>query len=418
MQSLRVNGTRLWSTITETARFGGTPNGGITRLTLSDADKEARDWLVAQCRELGCNISVDEVGNIFARRSGRDNNRAPIAFGSHLDTQPAGGRFDGIAGVLSGLEVLRTLREHNVVTGAPLELIDWTNEEGSRFAPTMIASGTFAGIYTADYAHALTDRQGKTFREELARIGYLGERPAGDHRPAAYFELHIEQGPILDQEGITIGVVTGAQGQRWYEVNASGRAAHAGSTPMASRRDAMLACARVTDGANRIALQHAPSGMATVGLVEVHPNSRNVIPGHVFFTVDLRHPDADTLTEMHREYEQLLARVAAETRTGLASECVLALEPTRFDHHCVSLVREAATRLGYSHRDIVSGPGHDAVNVATVVPTGMVFIPCLGGISHNELEATREEDLTAGANVLLHTILECDRQLTAWLTAA
>ncbi len=409
-QSLRVNGERLWNTVMETARFGGTRGGGITRLTLSDADKEARDWFVAECRAIGCTVSVDEVGNIFARRSGRDNSRRPIAFGSHLDTQPSGGKFDGIAGVLSGLEVMRTLHENHVITASPLELIDWTNEEGSRFAPTMIASGAFAGIYTTEFAHEVKDRQGNTFRGELKRIGYLGDRRAGDHKLAAYFELHIEQGPILDEEGITIGVVTGAQGQRWYEVKVQGRDSHAGSTPMPARHDAMLACARITQGVNRIAVAHAPAGMGTVGLVEVSPNSRNVIPGHVFFTVDLRHPDGDVLDRMHSEYEALVARTARGTRTAIVSECVLDLKPTRFNERCVGMVREAAEKLHYSHRDIVSGPGHDAVNVATVVPVAMVFIPCIDGISHNEAEAARDADLTAGANVLLQTVLEYDRE--------
>jgi len=413
MRDIRVNGERLWSTIVETSRFGGTLGGGVTRLTLSDADRQARDWFVAQCRTLGCVVTVDEVGNIFARREGRDNARAPIAFGSHLDTQPSGGKFDGIAGVLSGLEVMRTLSENGVVTGSPLELVDWTNEEGSRFAPTMIASGAFAGIYTTAYAHGLKDRQGNTFRGELERIGYLGDRPAGDHRPAAYFELHIEQGPILDQEHVTIGVVTGAQGQRWYDVTVTGRDSHAGATPMPTRHDAMLACARVTDGVHAIALCHAPAGMATVGLVEVRPNSRNVIPGRVFFTVDLRHPDGAVLTRMHEEYVALVSGVAAETRTDIVSECVMDLPPTRFDERCVTTVRAVAERLGYSHRDIVSGPGHDAVNVARVLPAAMVFVPCIGGISHNEAEAARPEELTAGANVLLQTVLEYDQQRRA-----
>jgi N-carbamoyl-L-amino-acid hydrolase len=308
---------------------------------------------------------------------------------------------------------MRTLSDNGVVTDSPLELVDWTNEEGSRFAPTMIASGAFAGIYTTEYAHGLKDRQGNTFRGELERIGYLGDRPAGDRRPAAYFELHIEQGPILDQEHVAIGVVTGAQGQRWYDVAVTGRDSHAGSTPMPTRKDAMLACARVTDGVNRIALSHAPLGMSTVGLVEVRPNSRNVIPGHVFFTVDLRHPDGAVLTRMHEEYGELVGQVAAETRTDIASECVRDRPPTRFDERCVATVREVAERLGYSHRDIVSGPGHDAVNVARVLPVGMVFVPCIGGISHNEAEAARPDELAAGASVLLQSILEYDRKLSA-----
>jgi len=410
MEALRVNGERLWCTVMETARFGGTPAGGITRLTLSDEDKQVRDWFVQQCRALDCAVTVDEVGNIFARRAGRDNLKPPIAFGSHLDTQPSGGKFDGIAGVLCGLELLRTLEDNKLSTDSPLELIDWTNEEGSRFAPTMIASGAFAGLYTTEYAHGLKDRQGNTFRGELERIGYLGDRPAGDHRPAAYFELHIEQGPILYEEGITIGVVTGAQGQRWYDVNVWGRASHAGSTPMPRRRDAMLGCARLVDGVNRIALDHAPAGVSTVGLVEVSPNSRNVIPGHVFLTVDLRHPDGAVLTAMHGEYESLVARVAEDTHVDIDSDCVLDLRPTRFNDRCVAAVRAVTERLGYSHRDIISGPGHDAVNVAAVLPVAMIFIPCVDGISHNEAEAASQDDLTAGANVLLHTVLEYDQE--------
>ncbi len=413
MRDIRVNGERLWSTIVETSRFGGTPGGGVTRLTLSDEDRQARDWLAAACRGLGCTVTVDEVGNIFARRAGKDNARRPIGLGSHLDTQPSGGRFDGVAGVMCALEALRTLEENGCVTTAPLELINWTNEEGTRFAPTMIASGAFAGIYTRDYVYASTDRQGVTFKQALERIGYRGEARANAHPLAGYFELHIEQGPVLDQEHVTIGVVTGAQGQRWYDVTVKGRDSHAGATPMPTRHDAMLACARVTDGVNRIALSHAPAGMGTVGLVEVRPNSRNVIPGSVFFTVDLRHPDAAVLARMHEEYTELVSNAARDTRTEIASECVMDLPPTRFNERCVSTVRAAAGRLGYSHRDIVSGPGHDAVNVARVLPAAMVFVPCVGGISHNEAEAARPDELAAGANVLLQAVLEYDRQLSA-----
>ena len=408
MQELHVDGKRLWNTIMETAQFGGTPGGGISRLTLSDADREARDWLVRECRALGCTISVDEVGNIFARQSGRDNSRAPIAFGSHLDTQPSGGKFDGIVGVLAGLELLRTLRDNHYATDAPLELINWTNEEGSRFAPTMIASGAFAGVYSTEFAHASTDRQGLTFGEELERIGYRGKAEAGDHKLGAYFELHIEQGPILYEEGTTIGVVTGAQGQMWYDLTVKGSQGHAGTTPMPLRRNPMLACARLTEGVNQIALNHPPSGLATVGLVEVRPNSRNVIPGSVFFTIDMRHPDAEQLRAMHEELLTLVKQVVADTNTDIDLQNVLDMPPKEFDARCVCVVREAATRLGYSHRDIVSGPGHDALNVARVAPAAMVFIPCEHGISHNEAENAKPEDVTAGANVLLHAIVEYD----------
>lgn len=410
MQELRVDGKRLWSTIMETAQFGGTAGGGISRLTLSDTDREVRDWLVRECRALGCTVCVDEVGNIFARQSGRDNSRAPIAFGSHLDTQPSGGKFDGIAGVLAGLELLRTLQDNHYTTDAPLELINWTNEEGSRFAPTMIASGAFAGIYTTEFAHASTDRQGLTFGEELERIGYRGKARAGDHKLGAYFELHIEQGPILYEEGTTIGVVTGAQGQMWYDLTVKGSQGHAGTTPMPLRRNPVLACARLAEGVNRIALNHPPSGLATVGLIEVSPNSRNVIPGSVFFTIDMRHPDAEQLRAMHGELLTLVNQVVADTNTDIDLQNVLDMPPKQFDARCVVMVRDAATRLGYSHRDIVSGPGHDALNVAAVAPAAMIFIPCEKGISHNEAENAKPEDVTAGANVLLHAVMEYDRR--------
>ena len=295
MNEFRVSRERLWGSIVETSKFGATPAGGMTRLTLSDEDRMVRDWFVQACKAVGCSVTVDDVGNIFARRPGKDNSRAPIAIGSHLDTQPQGGRFDGVAGVLSGLEVLRTLDAAGHMTTSPIEVIDWTNEEGSRFAPTMIASGAFAGIYSSEFAHGVKDRDGKTFGGELKRIGYLGEIPAGKHPLAAYFELHIEQGPVLYEEGTTIGVVTGAQGQLWYEITVKGRAGHAGSTPMHVRSDAMLACARITEAVNAIAKTHGPAGVGTVGLVELQPNSRNVIPGEAFFTVDMRHPDESNL---------------------------------------------------------------------------------------------------------------------------
>ncbi|MFW6056547.1 MAG: Zn-dependent hydrolase [Chloroflexota bacterium] len=408
MDTLRVNGERLWKTIMETATFGATAAGGISRLTLSDEDKQVRDWFVRACAELGCDVWVDEVGSIFARLPGQDDSQDPIAMGSHLDTQPSGGEFDGIAGVLSGLEVLRTLHESGYRTRRPLELIDWTNEEGSRFVPTMIASGAFAGMYTTDFAYASRDREGKTFKEELERIGYRGERRAGDHRLAAYFEIHIEQGPVLYEEGTTVGVVTGAQGQMWYDAVVTGRQGHAGTTPMPLRRDPMLACARLTDGATGIALKHAPAGLSTVGLVEVEPNSRNVIPGSVFFTIDLRHPEERQLRQMHQELVDLVEQVKAGTNTDIELKRVMDLPPLQFDAHCVETVRNVAGQLGYSHRDIVSGPGHDAVNIARAVPTGMIFVPCEDGISHNEAESATKDDIIAGANVLLHAVLECD----------
>ncbi|MBM4448329.1 MAG: Zn-dependent hydrolase [Chloroflexi bacterium] len=410
MSKLQVNGERLWHTIMETARFGRTEKGGVCRLTLSDADRQVRDWLVRECRAAGCDVSIDEMGTIFARRSGKDNTLLPIAIGSHLDTQPSGGKFDGIAGVLSGLEVLRTLNEAGYTTTAPLELIDWTNEEGSRFQPPMLASGVFAGVFERDFAYASEDRDGKKFGAELARIGYRGERRCPDHKLGAYFELHIEQGPVLEKEGILIGAVTGMQGQKWYEITVTGQDAHAGTTPMPARRDAMVACARMVMAVQAIALDHSPLAVATVGHVVVRPNSRNVVPGSVFFTVDLRHPDEKVLLQIDQELRKMVAATArdSDVKAKLVNNWNVA--PMEFNADCINRVRNAAKKLGYRHRDIISGAGHDAVYIARVVPTGMIFVPCENGISHNELENTRPEYLAAGANVLLNTVISYDQK--------
>ena len=408
MKELRVNGERLWQTIMETAKFGGTAKGGVCRLTLSDADRQVRDWFVRECEAAGCSVSIDEMGSIFARRPGKADTPPPVAIGSHLDTQPSGGKFDGIAGVLSGLEVVRTLKETGYTTNAPLELIDWTNEEGSRFTPPMLASGVFAGVFERDFAYSVKDRDGKKFIEELERIGYHGQKKCPDHKLGAYFELHIEQGPVLEAEKKTIGVVTGMQGQRWYEVTVTGQEAHAGSTPMHLRHDAMVACGRMVEAINKIALNHPPFAVSTVGLVTVRPNSRNVVPGSVFFTVDLRHPDDDVLLHMDGELRERVEVIAGES--GVSANLVnnWNVASMEFDPECISQVRKAAGALGYLYRDIISGAGHDAIYIARVTPTGMIFIPCEHGISHNELENTTPEYIAAGANVLLHTVVAYD----------
>jgi len=411
MQNLEVNSQRLWDTIMETAKFGGTAKGGVCRLTLTDADREVRDWFVRACELAGCTVTVDEMGNIFARRAGKDSSLPPIAMGSHLDTQPSGGKFDGIFGVLSGLEVVRTLNEAGYTTNAPLEVINWTNEEGSRFTPPMLASGVFAGVFERDFAYSIEDGEGKKFGAELERIGYRGQTKCGDHKLGAYFELHIEQGPVLEAENKTIGVVTGVQGQRWYEVTVVGREGHAGTTPMPMRRDAMLACARMVDRVNEIALNHAPLAVSTVGLVRVSPNSRNVIAGSVFFTVDLRHPEDAVVDEMGRELEVMVNQVADEMKLEVKLENNWNSPAMKFDAACMGVIRAAAEELNYSYREIVSGAGHDAVYIARVAPTGMIFIPCEGGISHNEAEKAKPEDVAAGANVLLHAVLAYDKKL-------
>jgi N-carbamoyl-L-amino-acid hydrolase len=411
MHNLQINAERLWDTIMETAQIGGTAKGGIRRLTLTDLDRQVRDWFVRQCEAAGCTVTIDELGNIFARRPGRDNSLPPIAMGSHLDTQPTGGKFDGVIGVLSGLEVLRTLNDAGYETNAPIEVIDWTNEEGSRFAPAMLSSGVFAGVFDKEYAYSREDREGMKFGEELERIGYKGPEPVGRRKLGAHFELHIEQGPILEDESRQIGVVTGVQGMRWYEVTVTGNESHAGSTPMHLRRDAMLGAARLADAVVRIALDNKPDAVGTVGLMEVRPNSRNVIPGQVFFTVDFRHPDETVLERMEQALQAEIDKVGAGLKLEIALERVWNSPAVRFDPACVAAVRAAAEELGFSHRDIISGAGHDSAYIARVAPTAMIFVPCEKGLSHNELEKSEPEQVAAGANVLLRAVIEHDRQV-------
>ena len=402
---LVINGRRLWESLMEMAKIGATPKGGVCRLALTDLDKQGRDLFVRWAKEAGCTISIDRMGNVFARRSGRDNTLAPVVTGSHADSQPTGGRFDGIYGVLGGLEVIRALNDHGIETERPVEVVIWTNEEGSRFAPAMVASGVFAGVFTLDYGLSRADINGLTMGQELERIGYAGDQPMGKPIHAA-FELHIEQGPILEAEGKTIGVVTHAQGQRWYEVEFLGQESHAGPTPMPRRKDALLAAARVIDQVNRIGHEHAPFACATVGMIQNYPNSRNVIPGRVFFTIDIRHPDDAVLAEMDRKVREAVMRVAADTRVEVQRlEQIFYYAPVSFDADCVASVRAAAERFGYPHRDMVSGAGHDACYLAQVAPTSMIFVPCVNGISHNEIEDATPAWIEAGGNILLHAML-------------
>jgi N-carbamoyl-L-amino-acid hydrolase len=408
--NIAVNGERLWAAIMETAKFGATPKGGIKRLTLTDLDRQVRDWFRAACEAAGCTVTIDDMGNMFARRPGRDNTLPPIAMGSHLDTQPTGGKFDGIIGVLSGLEVLRTLNDLRIETTAPIEVINWTNEEGSRFAPAMLCSGVFAGVFDRAYADSRTDREGKTFGEELDRIGYRGTETAGAHPLGAHFEVHIEQGPILEAEGKTIGIVTGVQGMRWFEVTVTGAESHAGSTPMPLRHDAMVAAARMIQAVSDVALRHAPLAVGTVGLVECRPNSRNVVPGEVFFTIDLRHPSDAVVAEMETETRELIGQIVASGVVRANVERVWDSPAVHFNADCIAAVAGAAESLGYPARKIVSGPGHDSAYIARVAPTSMIFVPCEGGLSHNEAEKTEPEQVTAGANVLLRAVLDTDQR--------
>ena len=403
--NLQIDPQRLWDSIMAMHEFGKTEKGGNRRLTLTDFDKEGRLLFQKWCEEAKMTVAVDSMGNMFARRQGRNNDLAPVAAGSHLDTQPTGGKFDGVLGVLSALELVRTLNDLDYETERPIEIVNWTNEEGSRFAPAMVSSGVFAGAFTEAFAYAREDVDGRSLGSELERIGFKGEEKVGERKFHAFFEYHIEQGPILEDEGLTIGVVTDGQGQRWYEVELTGFESHAGPTPMPVRKDAMLGAARIVELVNRIALERTPFAVGTVGMVQVHPNSRNVIPGRVFLTVDFRHPDDGVLKGMGEALDEGIAEISAKIGLDHKIEEIFYYAPTHFDESCVGLVRQAAEELGYPHRDIVSGAGHDACYIARVAPTAMVFCPCKDGISHNEVEDITQEWATAGANVLLRAVV-------------
>jgi N-carbamoyl-L-amino-acid hydrolase len=410
VQLLQIDAQRLWDSLMETARIGATAKGGICRLTLTDLDRQVRDWLKAQCQALGYAVSIDEVGNMFARRPGKNPNLPPIAMGSHLDTQPTGGKFDGPLGVLAALEALRTLHDNARATNAAIELVNWTNEEGARFAPAMLASGVFAGAFTADYAYSRTDRAGKTFGEELERIGYRGAKKAGARKFAGMFELHIEQGPILEHENRMIGIVQGAQGVRWYDVTITGQEAHAGAMPMRLRKNALVGAARMIERIDAIA-RNIPDAVGTVGVIESRPDSRNVIPGEVFFTVDFRHPDETRLDLMERQLREALAEVLTPLQLTYRESRIWASPPVHFSPDLIDCVRVAVKAAGFSARDIVSGAGHDSCYIARAAPTTMIFVPSRGGISHNEAEWTSLEQCAAGAQVLLNAVLEYDRRL-------
>ena len=410
IKNLSIDPERLWDDLMLTAKIGATAKGGICRLTLTEFDSEGRDWFKAQAQALGCVITVDDMGTMFARRPGQRADIPPIAMGSHLDTQPTGGKFDGALGVLAALEALRTLHRAGYETFAPIEVINWTNEEGARFAPPMIASGVFAGVYSRDWACARADRGGETFGVALDKIGYRGAQRCGDHRLSAFFELHIEQGPYLEAEGKDIGVVTGVQAMRWYEVTIVGQDTHAGTTPMPRRHDALLGAARVVEAVNR-ATQQFPSAVGTVGVLEVKPGSPNVVPGEAFLTMDLRDPDSAVINRMEQEISTQARAIGGELGLAIAIKTISAEPAVQFDPGCVAAVRAAARISGYSARDIISRAGHDAAFVSRVAPAAMVFVPCKDGISHNEAEYSSKEQCAAGAQVLLQAVLDYDRRL-------
>jgi N-carbamoyl-L-amino-acid hydrolase len=404
--NLKVDGDRLWDSLMEMAKIGATAKGGVCRLALTDLDRQARDLFIDWCRQAGCSIKIDKMGNIFARRAGKDDSLAPVITGSHIDSQPTGGKFDGIYGVLSGLEVIRSLNDLKYETNRPIEVAVWTNEEGSRFAPAMVASGVFAGVFDLDYGLSRADPSGKTMGEELTRIGYAGPEEVGKRPVHAFFEAHIEQGPILENEKKTIGIVQGAQGQRWFEVVMTGQEAHAGPTPMKVRKDALVGAAHVVTAVNKIGHTNQPFACATVGMLNNSPNSRNTIPGSVFFTVDLRHPEDSVLSKMAAEVKAAAEEACKANGLTMDFKEIWYSPPVKFNADCVAAVKKGAEELGFDAMPIISGAGHDACYLSRVAPTAMVFIPCEDGISHNEVENATKGDCAAGCDVLLRAIVE------------
>lgn len=406
INNLRVDGDRLWDSLMEIAKIGPGLRGGNNRQTLTDEDGEARKLFQNWCEKSGMTMAVDTMGNMFFTRPGEDSDADPVYMGSHLDTQPTGGKFDGVLGVLGGLEVVRTLNDMNIKTKRPIVVVNWTNEEGTRFAPAMLASGVFAGEYTEDWAYERKDAKGKKFGDELDRIGWKGDEPVGKRKIHAMYELHIEQGPILEAENKDIGVVTHGQGLWWLQVTLTGKEAHTGSTPMKMRRNASFGLGRILQLVNEIAMAHQPDAVGGVGHIEVSPNSRNVLPGQIILTADFRSPNQTTLDAMKQRFETESAKIAEELGLGIEIEVAGHFDPVTFDTGCVEAIRNAADRLGYSHRDIVSGAGHDACWVNRVAPTAMIMCPCVDGLSHNEDEEISKEWASAGADVLLHAVLE------------
>jgi beta-ureidopropionase / N-carbamoyl-L-amino-acid hydrolase len=405
-ENMTINGERLWDTLMEMAKIGPGIAGGNNRQTLTDEDAQGRALFQSWCTAAGCSMGLDEMGNMFARREGTDPDALPVYMGSHLDTQPTGGKYDGVLGVLGGLEVIRTLNDLNIKTKHPIVVVNWTNEEGTRFAPAMLASGVFAGRHTQDWAYDRVDAQGKRFGDELERIGWKGTEKVGARKMHAMFELHIEQGPILEAEGKQIGVVTHGQGLRWIECTITGVESHTGSTPMAMRRNAGRGLALITELVHEIAMAQQPGAVGAIGHVDVYPNSRNIIPGKVVCTVDFRSHILDKLNGMVDELMARAPALCAGIGVEFSAQIVGQFDPPAFDPACVGAIRAAAERLGYSHMDIVSGAGHDACWINDVAPTAMVMCPCVGGLSHNEAEEISPDWAAAGTNVLFHAVVD------------
>ena len=405
-KNLRINSDRLWDSLMDMAKIGPGVAGGNNRQTLTDEDAEGRRVFQQWCEAEGMTMGLDKLGNMFARREGADPSLPPVMVGSHLDTQPTGGKYDGVLGVLAGLEIIRTLNDTGIKTKHPIEVVNWTNEEGARFSPPMMASSVFAGMYTTEWVYAREDADGKTVGGELERIGWLGDEEVGARKMAAFFELHIEQGPILENENVEVGVVTHGQGLKWLQVTLNGKSSHTGSTPMPNRINAGLGMARITQLVDEIAWSHAPLAVGAVGHCDVYPNSRNIIPEKAIFTIDFRHPSQDVIDDMEQRLREGAQKIIDDIGLTMEIEQVGQFDPVTFDEGCVSAVRRAAERLGYTHRDIVSGAGHDACLINRVAPTAMVMCPCVGGLSHNEAEEISQDWAAAGTDVLFHAVLE------------
>ncbi|MEL7165584.1 MAG: Zn-dependent hydrolase [Pseudomonadota bacterium] len=404
-QNFRIDPDRLWDSLMDMARIGPGVAGGNNRQTLTDEDAEGRSLFQTWCEAAGMTMGLDTMGNMFATRAGVDPDALPVYMGSHLDTQPTGGKYDGVLGVLGGLEVIRTLNDLNIVTKHPIVIANWTNEEGTRFAPAMLSSGVFAGKHTQDWAYDRVDAEGKRFGDELKRIGWVGDEEVGARQMHAMFELHIEQGPILEAEGKDVGVVTHGQGLRWIECTVTGKESHTGSTPMAMRKNAGRGLALVTELVHEIAMKNQPNAVGAIGHIDVYPNSRNIIPGKVVFTVDMRTHLLDKLNGMVDEFMARAPKLCADIGVEFDCHIVGQFDPPAFDEGCVAAVRDAAVELGYSHMDIVSGAGHDACWINDVAPTAMIMCPCVDGLSHNEAEEISKEWAQAGTDVLLHAVL-------------
>jgi len=405
MKNLRIDPDRLWDSLMEMAKIGPGIAGGNNRQTLTDEDAEGRALFQKWCEDAGMTMGVDTMGNMFASRAGSDPDALPVYVGSHLDTQPTGGKYDGVLGVLGGLEVIRTLNDLDVTTKHPIVVVNWTNEEGTRFAPAMLASGVFAGKHDQEWAYDRVDSEGKKFGDELKRIGWVGDEKVGAREMHAMFELHIEQGPILEAENKDIGVVTHGQGLRWIECKITGKESHTGSTPMRMRKNAGRGLALVTELVHEIAMKHQPNAVGAIGHIDVYPNSRNIIPGQIVCTVDMRTHLLDILEAMVAEFEEKAPKLCSEIGVDFECSIVGQFNPPAFDEGCVSAVREAADELGYSHMDIVSGAGHDACWINDLAPTAMIMCPCEDGLSHNEAEEISKEWAQAGTDVLLHAVL-------------